>query len=242
MSSDPNSGASESVASGEMKEPIAHAGNAPAASPGTASHQPVGEAGGNEVADSGAEGDAAEEARRQRIKIGTQRPGVVAPRVEPRTKVAFRTPPIEPVVSAKAPMAASPAPASVIEQQPRRDEPLDLPPAAPPIKFKDQPRKPRFELPSDTKGKVEKPNLRGACRRSWKPSCNRRWAKSRWMKSSPKKPARRPAKSWKPKPASRGACSRIFRDDVFVDLGGRNQGILTLHTLAKEPEIGANWM
>ncbi len=33
--------------------------------------------------------------------------------------------------------------------------------------------------------------------------------------------------------------ARIFRDDVFVDLGGRNQGVLPLHSFAKEPEVGA---
>src|SRR5262249_3372215 len=31
---------------------------------------------------------------------------------------------------------------------------------------------------------------------------------------------------------------RIFRDNVFVDLGGRNQGVLVLHQLPEEPEVG----
>ena len=37
----------------------------------------------------------------------------------------------------------------------------------------------------------------------------------------------------------KGKVLRIFRDNVFVDLGGRNQGVLVLHSLAKEPEVGA---
>ena len=33
--------------------------------------------------------------------------------------------------------------------------------------------------------------------------------------------------------------ARIHRDNVFVELGGRNQGILALHTFSTPPEIGA---
>jgi small subunit ribosomal protein S1 len=36
----------------------------------------------------------------------------------------------------------------------------------------------------------------------------------------------------------RGRVAKIHRDDVFIDLGGRNQGIVPLHNFAKEPEIG----
>jgi len=166
MSSDSHAAAPESVVSGEMKEPNANAGGAPADSPGHQVSAPTVDVSGGDVGGSSAESDAAEEARKQRIKIGTQRPGVVAPRVEPRTKVAFRTPPIEAGVAAKAPpppvtsaptsatsvepsaLSNQSAPTKFEEKQPRRDEPLDLPPPGPPVKFKDKPRKPRFELPS----------------------------------------------------------------------------------------------
>jgi small subunit ribosomal protein S1 len=36
----------------------------------------------------------------------------------------------------------------------------------------------------------------------------------------------------------RGRVAKIHRDDVFVDLGGRNQGVVSLHTFATAPEVG----
>lgn len=36
----------------------------------------------------------------------------------------------------------------------------------------------------------------------------------------------------------RGRVAKIHRDDVFVDLGGRNQGVVPLHTFATPPEVG----
>ncbi|MEX2186845.1 MAG: S1 RNA-binding domain-containing protein [Pirellulales bacterium] len=36
----------------------------------------------------------------------------------------------------------------------------------------------------------------------------------------------------------RGRVEKIHRDDVFIDLGGRNQGVAALHTFATEPEVG----
>ena len=37
----------------------------------------------------------------------------------------------------------------------------------------------------------------------------------------------------------KGKVLRIFRDSVFMDLGGRNQGVLVLHQLPEEPAVGA---
>jgi predicted RNA-binding protein with RPS1 domain len=36
----------------------------------------------------------------------------------------------------------------------------------------------------------------------------------------------------------RGRVAKIHRDDVFVDLGSRNQGVVPLHTFATAPEVG----
>src|SRR6476661_6942286 len=82
-----------------------------------------------------------------RIKIGTQRPGVNVPRVEPRAKVAFHT---QPGAAAHEGKPQSEPPAKEESQEPAR----------PPIKFKGKPRKPRFDVPIQPAGKVEKPNLR----------------------------------------------------------------------------------
>jgi hypothetical protein len=36
----------------------------------------------------------------------------------------------------------------------------------------------------------------------------------------------------------RARVAKIHRDDVFIDLGGRNQGVVALHTFATAPEVG----
>jgi small subunit ribosomal protein S1 len=41
-----------------------------------------------------------------------------------------------------------------------------------------------------------------------------------------------------PDSRQRGRVEKIHRDDVFIDLGGRNQGVVPLHTFASEPEVG----
>src|SRR5262245_19253803 len=65
-----------------------------------------------------------------RIKIGTQRPGVSMPRVEPRAKVAFRTQP-----------GAAPTEGKPQSEPPAREEGQES--ARPPIKIKSKPKKPR---------------------------------------------------------------------------------------------------
>ena len=257
MSSDPNSAAPEAVISGNSNESAVNAvGPSTDAldSTSNSSPQPPGESASVDVAASSAEADAAEEARKQRIKIGTQRPGVAVPRVEPRTKVAFRTPPI--TTTAVTTSASSPA-ASLSRRwrrrriqarrrkqgaevkPPHREEPLDLPPAAPSIKFKDKPRKPRFEMPAAPTAKVEKPNLRAALSPELEAELQEALGEVPLDEIIAQETGATTGEILETETRLKGRVLRIFRDDVFIDLGGRNQGILTLHTLAKEPEVGA---
>ena len=257
MSSDPNSAAPEAVISGNSNESAVNAVGPSTDAPdstGNSSPQPPGESASVDVAASNADADAAEEARKQRIKIGTQRPGVAVPRVEPRTKVAFRTPPIttaavttsasSPAASLPAPVATAtnpspPAQARAEVKPPHREEPLDLPPAAPSIKFKDKPRKPRFEMPAAPTAKVEKPNLRAALSPELEAELQEALGEVPLDEIIAQETGATTGEILETETRLKGRVLRIFRDDVFIDLGGRNQGILTLHTLAKEPEVGA---
>lgn len=48
-----------------------------------------------------------------------------------------------------------------------------------------------------------------------------------------------PAADLEPETRCRGRVASVHRDDVFVDLGGRNQGVLSLRQFATPPEVGA---
>lgn len=47
-----------------------------------------------------------------------------------------------------------------------------------------------------------------------------------------------PAAELEPETRCRGRVASVHRDDVFVDLGGRNQGVLSLRQFATPPEVG----
>ena len=58
------------------------------------------------------------------------------------------------------------------------------------------------------------------------------------IKSSGSAGAAAATESLEPETRLQARVARIFRDDVFVDLGGRNQGVLPLHSFAQEPAVG----
>jgi ribosomal protein S1 len=51
-------------------------------------------------------------------------------------------------------------------------------------------------------------------------------------------PSGEPAKEIEPDSRVHGKVASVHRDDVFVDLGGRNQGVLSLRQFATPPELG----
>ncbi len=48
-----------------------------------------------------------------------------------------------------------------------------------------------------------------------------------------------PTAELEPETRCRGRVASLHRDDVFIDLGGRNQGVLSLRQFATPPEVGA---
>ncbi len=173
---------------------------------------------------------AGEEAKTPRIKIGTQRPGVAVPRVEPRAKVAFRTPGVE-ATGGRRHQAATES----------RSENCNV-------------RRSPSRIPSSPSRR--NPNSRFPPRRG--PKWNRRICAglSPELEAELKEAlgdqsmeelisavgtagAVAASQILEPETRLQARVARIFRDDVFVDLGGRNQGVLPLHSFAKEPEVGA---
>jgi predicted RNA-binding protein with RPS1 domain len=158
--------------------------------------------------------DASAEEQKQRIKIGTQRAGVVAPKIEPRTQIAYRTPPEQPVKD---------------DFEPR-----------PPIQRKAAPRKSKFDIAPPVQGKVEPPNLRQALSPELEAELEAALGNAtldELISAETAGPAT--PEALEPESRLKGRVLRIFRDNVFVDLGGRNQGVLAFHQLEHEPEIGA---
>jgi predicted RNA-binding protein with RPS1 domain len=218
MTDDPNPPAAP--LSGEAIQP-ADAGQ-PAPPSSEAAVESAGEATGADSAEAG----------KPRIKIGTQRPGVPVPRLEPRAKVAFRTQPGE--TSAAEGKSAQSAPAAKEEGGGA---------ARPPIKFKSGPRKPRFDIPIQPVGKVEKPNLRAPLPEDLEIELEHALGDRSLDELIEEDTAAATTGAATGEPLEtesrhKARVLRIFRDNVFVELGGRNQGVLALHSFAKEPVVG----
>src|SRR5262245_60392419 len=166
-----------------------------------------------------------------RIKIGTQRPGVSMPRVEPRAKVAFHTQP-----------GAAPTEGKPQSEPQAKEEGQES--ARPPIKIKSKARKPRFDIPSQPASKVEKPNLRAPLPEELEIELQHalgdRSLEELIAEETGVAPGGAPATGEPLETESRHKARvlRIFRDNVFVELGGRNQGVLALHSFANEPAVG----
>jgi len=176
-------------------------------------------------------GPGSTEANKSRIKIGTQRPGVPVPRLEPRAKVAFRTQPGE----------TSPAEGRSAQSAPAvKAEGSDA--ARPPIKFKSGSRKPRFDIPMQPTSKVEKPNLRAPLPEDLEieleHALGNRSLDELIEEDTAATTGAATGQPLETESRHKARVLRIFSDNVFVELGGRNQGVLALHSFAKEPVVG----
>jgi len=153
------------------------------------------------------------------------------PRVEPRAKVAFHTQPGE------APTESPQHPGAL----PKRGGEES---ARPPIKIKPGKRKPRFDVPIQPAGKVEKPNLRAPLPEELEIELQHALGDrplEELIAEETGATAGGPAATGEPletESRHKGRVVRVFRDNVFVELGGRNQGVLALHSLAEEPAAG----
>ncbi len=198
-------------------------------------------------------GDSSADAAKPRIRIGTQRPGVAVPRIEPRAKVAFHTQPGQGAPGQPIqhqPVERTPShqqyPAKPVPKKAPRQEappkPEELGSAAVLLRKAEAAKKSKFEQPASPGGKVELPNLRAALT----PDLEAELQEALGNQSldeliAAETGAAAGAVTGEPlEPEARltGTVARIFKDNVFVDLGGRNQGVLTLHLLPQEPNVG----
>jgi predicted RNA-binding protein with RPS1 domain len=236
-------------------------------------------------ADAGSSANAeSSEAQKARIKIGTQRPGVPVPRVEPRAKVAFVTQPPDapksdpmksessvaaPAAKIGEPPAAKPAaqsegaraeasPASsgqgvqsgrrlsddrFVPEEREQHVPAPQGPSyrAPAPQKKPGPRKPRFETPPPQGAKVEVPNRRAALSDDLEAELQAALGEGSLedlIDSGTTAADTAAAEAIELESRHKAKVIRIFRDNVFVELPGHNQGVLILHSLATEPNVG----
>jgi len=186
-------------------------------------------------------GELSAEAAKQRIKIGTQRPGVAVPRIEPRAKVAFHTQPSQRKPVDRPPpheqFPAKPGAAKLAHSEHAAEAAAEEVNLAPQLKA--APKKSKFEIAAPPREKIDPPNLRA----DLSPELEAELQAALGDQSldeliADETGAGAAGEPVEPESRHTARVARIFRDNVFVDLGGRNQGVLTLHTLAQEPRVG----
>jgi predicted RNA-binding protein with RPS1 domain len=231
----PTSGAELVSSSDPTTTPSAAETSAPpeAAAPETAAPDTPGQTGD----------EASTEPSKQRIKIGTQRPGVIAPRIEPRAKVAFRTPP-----SQRQPVDRPPPheqyPAKPRSPQARKGAEAgeDAGGSLPTPQFKSTPKKSKFEMPVQPTSKVEMPNVRAELSPELEAELQAALGNQSLEEligaEGGATGGTAPGEPLEMESRHKARVARIFRDNVFVDLPGHNQGVLTLHLLAQELNVG----
>jgi len=188
---------------------------------------------------------------RPRIKIGTQREGVAAPRIPPRVATVFRTPdptapqPIATQTATASATAVAPPPPTAAE--PAEASPQEAPPADAPTP--DLVPKPMQLTPGKTVRKPERierqgekvamPNLRSEL----PPELAEELEASlggmsidQLIESEPKTSTT--DAQLEPESRVRGKVIHVHRDSVFIDLGGPNQGVLPLRQFAEPPALG----
>jgi small subunit ribosomal protein S1 len=198
-----------------------------------------------------------------RIKIGTQREGVVAPKLPPRTQTVFTTePPAEkrPAKVTKhetlADAPAPPSPPSAEQEKPRDEAPsahpmADTPTeadrpqvAAAPAGLRPKPaplapaaaeRRPKFEQDGP---KIPRPNLRAGL----SPDLEQELAESLGDLSLEEVLASdersKHAAPLELESRVKTRVVRVHREDVFVELPGMNQGVIPLRNFAEAPPVG----
>jgi predicted RNA-binding protein with RPS1 domain len=200
-----------------------------------------------------APGDAGAEQAKSRIRIGTQRPGVAVPRIEPRAKVAFRTTAgqaggAQPVQHqpAQRPPSHEQYPAKPVAKKSAPQEPPPKPEelgsAAVLLRKEAAAKKSKFEVPPRPTEKVEIPNLRAELppelEAELQEALGNQSLDELIAAESGAATGTATGEPLEPETRLTGTVARIFKDNVFIDLGGRNQGVLTLHLLPQEPNVG----
>ncbi|HEY2761420.1 MAG TPA: S1 RNA-binding domain-containing protein, partial [Pirellulales bacterium] len=162
-------------------------------------------------------------------------------RIEPRAKVAFHTQPSQRKPVDRPPpheqFPAQPGAAKLAHSETAAEnttEGISLTPQR-----KAAPKKSKFEIPVTPREKIETPNLRA----DLSPELEAELQAALGNQSLDELIASETGAGATGEPLElesrhTAGVARIFRDNVFVDLGGRNQGVLTLHTLAQEPKVG----
>jgi small subunit ribosomal protein S1 len=196
---------------------------------------------------SGDEGPAAEHGAPRRIAIGTQRPGVAAPKLAPRHEYVI--PPQPAAEEPAAPRPASQAPEVPAAASPPGGEPpaIPVPPSSPPPVVEGKPRrerrgggdrKPSFTDVLPPAKRVAVPNLRAALEDDLEDDFEAALA---GVAVDDLLTGSVPAKAeaaLDPGARVMGTVVSVGHDTAFVDLGGRRQGALKLVGLDAVPNVG----
>lgn len=207
---------------------------------------------------------AAEESRKPKIKIGSQRPGAPIPRIEPRIKIAMtsdeagRAASSEPAgqrplqaelakSEVRAQVSIAPAPNDAAEEpqlasaQMRTDTgaapPANVPRSAEPAAGGK--KKPPRELPPQRTAKVEVPNLRAEL----PPDLNQEMEEALGGMSvdeliESEAGVKAAPKQLEPETRYNSRVVRVHRDNVFVEIAGHNLGVVPLKNFDNPPEVG----
>ena len=200
------------------------------------------------------------EQAKPRIKIGTQRGGVALPRVPPRVKTIFTTPDpagasaaaaTEPTAaphgdaatpaalesSLQAAPEATPAPVEA-PVTPSATEPAAEPAPKPaPLAHTNRPSK--FIVERPTGAKIPLPNLRADLPEDLAQEVEAALAGVTLNELTEAADEAKVGGELEPEARVRGRVLRIHQDDLFIDLGGRNQGVVSLRQFPEPPEVGA---
>jgi small subunit ribosomal protein S1 len=195
---------------------------------------------------------------KSRIKIGTQRAGVVAPKIPPRTQTVFKTPPPAETAPAKpsetkAPGTEAAAPIVPVEGAPSTaEEQLPIPVEATPIPASgataELAPKPAPLAPGDIQkrptfkpdqGKIPRPNLRAGL----SPELEAELAESLGDMSlddvlAADERGKQAAEGIELESKVKARVVRVHRDDVFVELPGMSQGVVSLSNFPEPPAAG----
>jgi small subunit ribosomal protein S1 len=193
------------------------------------------------------ESTASIESAKARIKIGTQREGVAAPRLPPRVKTLFTTPepgqesgsapPGDTAEATSEPGAAAPSSTAPAPTTPAEPPLPDLFPRPTPIAPTQ--RKNKFAVVERAGEKIPAPNLRAALSPELTEELDAalEGVSLNELMSAESADATSGA-PLEPEAKVRGKVIRLHNEDVFVDLPGRNQGVLSLKQFTEPPVPG----
>jgi predicted RNA-binding protein with RPS1 domain len=187
-----------------------------------------------------------------RIAIGSQRAGsriqrprippALAPRPKPKP-IPQEKPPEAPTTAPAAPLADEPVgdmPQEPVAVAPTSAAPAAAAPVAKPAAAPVAPKPPRADLPPPPSGaKAPVPSIRGEL----PPELQREvdealggFSLEEVLEPGQKQPA---AADLEPESRHQARIVSIHNDDVFVELGGRNQGVLSLRQFPEPPAVGS---